>query len=163
MEEIEAERGVVIDALQTIFGAVCDLANRVSTQVCQLLGFHIAPDLLNRIEFWGVPWQPLDAKPVPLIGQPFRHASTAMGRQSIPDQQDQSVLLMPMEFLEKLDEAFGVVGARKRLKDEVGIASVGLVEAHRGSPVVLVPDNCEHVVQACAALAVERSIGVTAC
>ncbi len=44
-----------------------------------------------------------------------------------------------------------------------GPLDAALVEAHGGSPVVLVPDNCEHVVQACAALAVERSIGVTAC
>lgn len=55
-----------------------------------------------------------------------------MGRQSIPDQQDQAVLLMLMQCVEKLDQAFSVVGARTRLEDEVRAAPVGFVDQCTG-------------------------------
>lgn len=56
MEEREAERGVVIDAFKSDFSAFCDLPDVMGAQVRQLLAFHIAPYLLDRIELWGIAW-----------------------------------------------------------------------------------------------------------
>ncbi len=126
MKEIEAERSVVIDALQTIFGAVCDDVDGVGTQVCQLLGFHIAPDLLDRIEIRGISWQTLEAEPVALTGDPFRHASSAMGRQPIPDQQHRTLLMLVQECQE-FNQCFVVVGARTQFEHKVRMAAIRFI------------------------------------
>ena len=59
-EEGEAEWGVATDAVQSVFGGVRDLGNGVSAEVCQFMGFDVAPHLLNRIEVWRIARQALD-------------------------------------------------------------------------------------------------------
>ena len=102
-QESEAERSVVIDPRQTVFRGFSYFADRVDAQVGKLRRFHIAPCLFNRIELWSIPRQPLDGEPVPLAGDPLRHASATMRRQSIPDQQHQAVRLMLLQFRQKFD------------------------------------------------------------
>ena len=127
-EEGETQRSVVIDPLQTVFGGVGNLADGVGAQVGKLCRFHIAPRLFKRIELWSIPRQSLDGEPVALAGDPIRHAPAPMRRQPIPDQQHQAVHLMLMQFRQKSDQCFIVVGARTQRKDEVRIATVRLVD-----------------------------------
>ena len=127
-KEGETQRSVIIDPLQTVFGGVSNLADSVGAQVGKLGGFHIVPHLLGRIEVWSIPRQSLDSEPVPLAGDPIRHAPAPMRRQPIPDQQHQAVGLMLMQFRQKFDQCFTVVGARTQRKDEVRIATVRLVD-----------------------------------
>src|SRR6266849_6097201 len=98
MEEGEAEWGVAADAVQSVFGGVRHLANGVGTEVRQLLGFHVAPRLLDWIEVRSIAGQRLNAQPIALVSNPVQHASAAVRRESIPDQDDRALLLVLVHF-----------------------------------------------------------------
>src|SRR6266852_3483145 len=131
-EKCEAKWCVASDAVQAVFGGFRHLAYGVGTEVGQLLGFHVAPDLLNGIEVRSIAWQRLNAQPIALVGDPVQHASAAVRWESIPDQDDRALLLMLMHFAEKVDQGFIVVGARTQLKDEVGVTAIGFVRQYAG-------------------------------
>ncbi len=60
MEEGEAHCSVGADAVETAFGDVGDLINRVGAEIGEFLRLQVAPDVLDWIEVRCVPWQPLD-------------------------------------------------------------------------------------------------------
>src|SRR5262249_42867620 len=69
-EQDEAERRVAADAVRSLFGGVRHLANGVSAEVSQLLGFHVAPRQLDRIEVWRMAGQALRTPPSALSVEP---------------------------------------------------------------------------------------------
>ena len=74
----EAEWGVAADAIQTVFGHVGDLSDRVSAQVGELIGFDVAPDLLGGIEVRSVAGEWLDTQPIALARNAVQQAAAAM-------------------------------------------------------------------------------------
>jgi len=72
--EGEAQLGIVVDALQTVFGKTGGLADGVGAQVREFLRFD-APYLLGRIKGRSLARQWLDAQPIALAGEALGHAS----------------------------------------------------------------------------------------
>ena len=89
----------------------------VPATIGELDALDVAEQRLGRIEFRRVGRQPLDAQPVPLLRQVLAHATAAVGRQPVPEQNDAASTEMALELTEKADERGGGVWARARLEE----------------------------------------------
>ena len=95
-EKCEAKWGVDVAAVQPVFSCFRYLANGVGAEVCQFLGFHIGPRLLERIEVRS------------LAGQSIMRRLRWDGS---PSQIRMTERLVSMHFGEKVDQGFIVVRA----------------------------------------------------
>lgn len=93
-------------------------------QVREVTGFHIAPDLLYRVEVGCVRGQPLHGEPRALTVQVAEHTAALVGAQSIPDQDDAATPEMPFERANERDEHRVGVTAGVRLKEEATAPAV---------------------------------------
>src|SRR5258706_14270693 len=85
--------------------------------VRELAGFHIPPDLLDRVQVGRVGRQAFDREPRPLLRDVRLHAVTLVGPQAIPNESDPLAPEMTLEAAQKGDESAVRVGARLSLKE----------------------------------------------
>ena len=80
--------------------------------VRELAGFHIAPDLFDRVQLGCVRRQTFDREPGPLPRDVRLHPATLVGPQAVPNENDPLAPEMTFEAAQKGDEPAVRVGAR---------------------------------------------------
>src|SRR5262245_32658412 len=77
------------------------LAEISSAEIGEFLAFDVSPQILDGVKLWGIAGQPLDREPVGLAAEVFGHVGAAMGRQSVPYEDDPAAAEVPSQFVEE--------------------------------------------------------------
>src|ERR1700746_1795498 len=118
-------------ALQSRADRGRSLAEIGSTEIGEFLAFDVSPQILDGVELWSIAGQPLDGEPVGLAAEIFGHVGAAMSRQSVPDEDNPATAEVPSQFVEKGNEALGVVAVGLDLKEQAAALAVEPVAQHR--------------------------------
>src|SRR6201981_2598030 len=111
-------------ALQSRAEPGSSLAEIGSTESGEFLAFDVSPQVLDGVELWSIAGQPLDREPVGLAAEIFGHVGAAMGRQSVPDENDPATAEVPSQFVEKSNEALGVEAVGLDLEQQAATLAI---------------------------------------
>src|SRR5271167_41892 len=113
-----------LHGFQSTSGEGADLADGVQAQVGQFALFHVAPDVLDRIEFGSVSGQALDHDVSIERFDVLGDYATTMGRQTIPNHQQLAADLLGQR-LQEFDELRTADGASVHAEVEIPEADTG--------------------------------------
>ena len=123
-EKRKGQGGGAADAPKASTKFVLDLAEIVRAEVGEFAALDVAPHEFGRVEVRRVAGQALDREPGALSTQVGLHGCTLMRRQAIPDQDDSSVVKLPLQVVQEFDEGHVVVITRSRLKEQTAPTEV---------------------------------------
>src|ERR1700722_15530982 len=113
-----------LHGFQSTAGEGANLADGMQTQVGQLAVFHVAPDVLDRIEFGSVGRQALDHDMSIECFDILGNHATTVSRQAIPNHQQLAADLLAQR-LQEFDELRTADGASVQAKVEVPETDAG--------------------------------------
>src|SRR5258706_2863566 len=107
-----------LHGLEAIARELADFADGVEAQVGDLMFFKVGPDRLDRVQVRGIGWQLVPSKVALLLFKPSLDLAAAMGRDTVPDDQ-QRPLNLALERAEEFDDLFGTDGIGKEAEVEL--------------------------------------------
>jgi hypothetical protein len=123
-QEAEGQRGVPTDATEPGAQRPAERVQIGRTMIREFAGLDVAPQGLDRVQFGGIGRQALDREPGALAGDVGAHASTGMGAQPVPQQDDPLAAEVAPESMQKRQERSGRVRAGSGLEVQPGAATV---------------------------------------
>src|SRR5713101_8207956 len=115
-QEAEGQRRSATDAGEARAQWPAEREDVDRAEVGQFAPFDVAPDLLDRIQFWGIAGQRLDRQPRPGTREILPHHAALVPTQPVPHQDDGASPEVPLERAQEGDQRAIVVTAGPRLE-----------------------------------------------